>query len=175
MSEIWKDIPGYEGKYQASTLGRVRSLKRGLILKGRELKNKRNRTIPYLRHGLCGKDWLAHRLIAFVFIPNPENKAEVNHKDGNKQNNRVDNLEWATSSENRIHAFKNGYQDKTIRLSKLRVGTKSSNNKLSEDQVRQLRLDYSEIKSQRRLAKKYGITKSTCASILNRTTWKHVT
>lgn len=91
--EIWKDIDGYEGHYRISNFGRVYSIKSGILLKQ---KNKRG----YLEVGLCknGKHryMQTHRLVALNFIPNPENLPNVNHKDENKQNNCVSNLEWCT-------------------------------------------------------------------------------
>ena len=91
--EIWKDIEGYEGHYRISNFGRVYSIKSGILLKQ---KNKRG----YLEVGLCknGKHryMQTHRLVALNFIPNPENLPHVNHKDENKQNNCVSNLEWCT-------------------------------------------------------------------------------
>lgn len=108
--EVWKDIKGYEGLYQVSNYGRVKSLQRD------EKFCKRPETI--LKPFVCGsgyqeiilhsrrarKPLLIHRLVAEAFIPNHDGKKEVNHKNGNKLDNSVDNLEWATPSENQIHS-----------------------------------------------------------------------
>lgn len=107
MQEIWKDIPGYEGLYQASNLGRIRSLHfRGG--KNQKILTPYN-VLGYLRIRIFKdkkqKSIGVHRLIALTFILNPENKPEVNHIDGNKTNNIVENLEWVTASENVTHAF----------------------------------------------------------------------
>lgn len=103
MKEIWKDIPDYDG-YQISNLGRLKSLKRNITMKC----NKRG---DYNSIGLYNKDgykrFNIHRLVAQVFIPNPDNLPCVNHIDGNKLNNCVDNLEWCTHSENSKHAYNN--------------------------------------------------------------------
>lgn len=112
--EQWKDIQGYEGLYQVSNLGNVKSLKR------KTLNNKcyKDRILKYSLDGkkyscvtLCkdGKGYTKkiHILVASAFIPNPDNKPQVNHKDGNKQNNCVSNLEWCTQIENMQHALKN--------------------------------------------------------------------
>ena len=105
--EIWKDIVGYEKFYQVSNLGRVRSFPRnGTIKEERVLKP--NKVGGYLQVTLQKhknrKYKKVHRLVAETFIPNLENKREVNHIDGNKTNNCVENLEWVTTSENQLHS-----------------------------------------------------------------------
>lgn len=118
QEEIWEDIPEYEGLYKISNHGRVMIMSRFLD-KGRfshfsrqrirlQFKNKAG----YSRVGLVkygkNKNFSVHRLVAIVFIPNPENKEQINHIDGNKENNHASNLEWVTAKENCTHAFKNG-------------------------------------------------------------------
>lgn len=103
MNEIWKDVKGYEGLYQVSNLGRVKSFYTNRILKPGTDKD------GYLRVDLCKdkkpKHFHIHRLVAETFLPNPENKPCVNHKLGKKQDNRATELEWCTYSENEIHSF----------------------------------------------------------------------
>ena len=108
MNEVWKDIKGFEGFYKISNTGKVRSLPRngtkkdGSILKPSTYTGyaivslQKNGETSYKR---------VHTLVAEAFIPNPDNKREVNHIDGNKTNNNVKNLEWCTSSENQLHAI----------------------------------------------------------------------
>lgn len=113
--EIWKTIEGYEGRYEVSNAGKVRSLnyhRRGII---KELKTSVDRygysciTLPM--GGNRNKHFTVHRLVAAAFLENPESKAEVNHKDGNKLNNHVSNLEWVTMQENQRHAWENGMKE----------------------------------------------------------------
>lgn len=118
MTTKWRDIPGYEGVYQVSDSGEVKSLSRlcygrwgtPVLLPERILKQKKNKRGYMVVHLRTGKEsWPpVHRLVAIAFIPNPENKSTVNHKDGVKTNNTVPNLEWATESEQMIHAISTG-------------------------------------------------------------------
>lgn len=101
--EIWKDIENYEGYYQISSLGRVRNAKTNNILTG-DINN-----IGYKRVCLytpTKKRFFIHRLVAYHFCEGYSEDLVVNHKDGNKQNNCADNLEWITRSENDLHAFR---------------------------------------------------------------------
>lgn len=118
--EIWKNIPEYDG-YQASNLGRIKALRKVRIF-GKYADNKR--TYPEVimkqritNNGYCmvsfcidgkNKYLTVHRLVGKTFIPNPENKATINHKNGIKTDNRVENLEWNTCSENLKHAYRIG-------------------------------------------------------------------
>lgn len=116
MEEIWKDIKGFEGVYQVSNFGRVKSLARPLIYKdGRRGQLKEVILIGTVAsHGYrvisLGKKnkKLLHRVVAETFIPNEYNRTTINHKDGNKLNNHLDNLEWNTYGENCVHARKIG-------------------------------------------------------------------
>lgn len=117
MEEVWKDIEGWEGQYQISNLGRVKSLPKKLyrgMTKERIMKPNNNGgdyLIVGFRNGNSRKSYLVHRLVAKAFITNHENKEEVNHIDGNKQNNTYTNLEWVTRQENIDHSWETGLVD----------------------------------------------------------------
>lgn len=100
--EIWKDVAGYEGLYQVSSYGRVKSLpKPGSVTEQILRPFTQDGYLRYtLRKGNVGKKFLAHQLVARTFIPNPLNKRYVDHIDTDKTNNHVDNLRWATRREN---------------------------------------------------------------------------
>lgn len=110
MTEIWKDIKDYEGLYQVSNLGRVKSLNYRHTGRERVMEPSKHK-VGYLLVSLCKdgkqKTFLIHRLVAEDFIPNPENKPEVNHKSENKQDNRVENLEWVWHKDNCNHGTRN--------------------------------------------------------------------
>lgn len=119
--EVWKDIEGYEGYYKVSSHGRIKSLPRNTMRSnGKPLPLKEKILMPeimssgYHRIKLCvdsvEKKLMIHRLVGKAFIPNPENKPEINHKDGIKDNNYYKNLEWVTRSENTQHSFDTGLQ-----------------------------------------------------------------
>ena len=97
IMEIWKNVPGYIGLYKVSNHGRVKSVKKQLVLKTSGSGNR------YKTVALCNgmrKTFRLHRLVAAAFIPNPDNKPCVDHIDGNKSNNKADNLRWVTTKEN---------------------------------------------------------------------------
>lgn len=120
MKEIWKDIQGYEGYYQISNYGNVKSLERivcrkdGVVQVRKErIMSKRVSTDGYYMAKLnvnnCSKSIAIHRLVAMHFIPNPNNLPEVNHKDCDRTNNRVDNLEWCTHLDNIKYSWAKGH------------------------------------------------------------------
>lgn len=114
-TEIYRDIEGFEGLYQVSNFGNVVSLPKGDGNGHRERTLKVDLSRTYACVSLCKEGKVTrvcnHILVARTFLPNPDNKPVVNHKDLNKLNNFVDNLEWVTFSENAIHALQNGALD----------------------------------------------------------------
>ena len=107
--EMWKEIPGTGGQYQISNTGKIRTAKTGRILTPVIDKRGYERVCLFK----CDRErrHKIHRLVALAYIPNPDNKPQVNHKDGNKRNNSVDNLEWVTNDENMSHSRANGLHD----------------------------------------------------------------
>lgn len=107
--EVWKEIPFTSGEYLVSSNGIVKTAKTGRLLT--PIIDARGYERVCLFKVNREKRYKVHRLVAITFIPNPENKPQVNHKDGNKRNNNVDNLEWVTNEENMHHSRETGLHD----------------------------------------------------------------
>jgi hypothetical protein len=160
--EIWKDVPEYEGHYQVSNLGRVKSLKRGKnkILKTRD--NGRGYMQVSLRKEGERKRFLVHRLVMFTFLG--ESDMDVNHINGIKTDNHLENLEYCTRSENIQHAYDIG-----LRLK----GEKHFASKLTRACVERIKYGHQDA-SQREIARIYGITQSQVSRIRLGRLWKHI-
>jgi hypothetical protein len=175
MQEIWKDVKGFEGYYQVSNLGRVKSLDRVEYYqrkdsdkitrrsrKGKPLVSKIDRygyEVVHLRKdGEVNIYPTVHRLVAEAFIDNPDNKPTVNHKDCDKKNNVVSNLEWNTISENTKHASDNGLLKPTVVSMK---GDKNISFKMFPDVVEKMFKLLSQGISKKDVAKEIGVTVST--------------
>lgn len=143
--EEWRDVEGYEGLYQVSSYGRVRSVDRIVKypdgksprhFKGKELRPQ-NASTGYLFVNLSRNSRIKrvgiHRLVALSFIQKPDGNMEVNHKDGNRHNNRVENLEWVTRGENILHSYR-----KLGRKSAWK-GRKMHNRKITDEQAREIK------------------------------------
>lgn len=178
--EIWKDMDGYEGCYQISNLLRFKSLDRYVvcnkniptkIVRGRILKSFLD-TCGYPRVHLSKngvrKQESVHRLVALHFIPNPENKKEVNHKNGIKTDNRIENLEWVTHSENAIHAFSTG-----LNFIQNTKGSKNGQAKLNEDKVKEIILLLPH-KRNKDIAAHFGVVETVISHIRSNKSWRHV-
>ncbi len=155
---MWKR---YSEKYEASTDGHIRNTKTKRVLHEFPGKDR------YLRTQFDGKTRLVHRVIAKTFIPNPNILPEVNHKDGDKSNNSVDNLEWCTRSDNLKHAYTHGF-----RTAK---GTNNARCKLSADNVAYIKNNY--IRGDRQygakaLASKFNVAPQTVCAVISGQNWK---
>lgn len=146
VEEIWKDIEEYEGIYQVSNHGRIKSMigwnghkyiKREKMLNPYKQEGSKNyyRAIVKLKKDGKGKEFKVHRLVAEAFIPNPENKAEVNHLDGNPLNNIVSNLEWSTHQENITHSIDTGLKVNTINTIDRKTMVTFLNNGYNYDEI----------------------------------------
>jgi hypothetical protein len=172
MQEIWKDIPNYEGIYQVSNFGNFKSYERIVFYNNK--KAIRKSKILNLRESKAGylytvfsvnkerKTIKPHRIVAKVFVDNPLNKPCVNHINGIKTDNRVENLEWVTHSENTKHAFNNG-------LKKGISGEKSHYSKIKLNDVFDIR---NSNLSTKELSEKYKISQSQINRIKNKLNWK---
>lgn len=165
LEEEWVDITDYEGCYQISTKGQIKSCNRyvghnygGLrLIKSRILTQSINssgyKKVRLSKDGI-GANFYVHRLIAEHFIDNPQNKPEVNHKDGNKLNNNISNLEWVTEQENTQHAHDNGLAE-ISGYNKFKVSQKAR--KLTDEQVKEIREKYQNGISIKELTQEYNI------------------
>jgi hypothetical protein len=191
MEEMWQDLEGYKGYYKISNYGRIKSIDRDVHSRyknieyklkkyGKILKphlNSKNTRNAYYRVCLSKESIIkwecVHRLIAKTFIPNPDNKPQVNHKDGNKLNNDIENLEWVTSSENSEHACKIG-----LKVMPCMKGESHHSNKLTEIEVikikKTLKYDKIEIGHWSRLAKELNVSPSCISDVVNGRHWTHV-
>lgn len=181
LEEIWKSLKGvvvFGDYYEVSNLGNVRSVDRkvnsisgGRTVKGQMLKLHTDKD-GYLGVKLYisrkYKSYRVHRLVAFAFIPNPENKPLVNHKDGLKDNNVLSNLEWATESENQRHAFETG-------LKKGIKGENNVNSKLTDEKILKIvELYKTDTYSMQELANMFDSSLSVISNVINGKAWAHL-
>lgn len=161
-------IKGFED-YTVTADGEIYSTK----YKQKRMLKPRKNIRGYLYVNLCKdgkyKSLKVHHLVAKAFIPNPKNLPHVNHIDGNKLNNKKENLEWCTPSENMKHAIRTGLNKA------LKHGEESSNAKLTEKEIKEIRMKYVPYKyTMKMLAEEYGVTPDNIKIILSRKIWKNV-
>ena len=176
MEQIWKTIQGFEGLYEVSNLGAVKSLEKMWVV-NKAIRNKPETIMKqstdsngYFQVELSkngkAKKYLVHRLIAKAFIENPDNKNDVNHINCIKKDNRVENLEWATRSENIRHALDNNLVDSA-------KGSRHGMSILKEEDVIKIR-SLGDKYTKKELAEMFGVGRRSINQILNKKSWKHI-
>lgn len=178
--EIWKPISGYEGRYEVSTLGRIKSLQRVVesVRNGKKIFSLRKerimrpskspngyRIVTFHTNGVA-EHGSVHVIVANNFIPNPLNLPVINHIDGNKENNEVSNLERCTQSENSLHAYRTG-----IRIAA--VGSRVNGSKLDELQVRVIK-SLKGLLSSSNISNYFKVSAGNINCIYAGKTWKHI-
>jgi predicted XRE-type DNA-binding protein len=181
MAEIWKDIQEYEGYYQVSNLGNVKAVRRSVVYKYKHgdgvrifpehitkpWKRKDGYLSVTLTKNKTKKTFLIHRLVANAFIE-LNGKPEVNHIDGNKENNLAVNLEWVTDYENKVHSINIGLRDRI-------TGEQNPSNKLSKLQVKEIkRLNDKGGYSQKAIGDLFGVSQSLVSMILRNEIWQTI-
>jgi hypothetical protein len=162
----WLPVPGYEGRYFVSSDGRVWSL-----LKGGRFRKTNTDGCGYHFMGLVSASGRMsqpklHRLVASAFVPNPRGLPQVNHKDGNKDNNAASNLEWVTASENIRHAFAIGLSSQK--------GERNTAAKLTNEAVRTIRERVAAGDLQKDLAARFGVSRAVVCNVVKNKIWRHV-
>ena len=178
QEEIWKDIQRFGGYYMASACGKFKRTDKprvdanGITRVYKErLLNPSKTKKGYLRFYVSINNksigQFAHKLIAETFIPNPKNLPEVNHRNGDKADNRIENLEWCTHKENMEHAWENG-------LCKALSGENNGMSKFTNNQVPEIRRKLNSGQSGASIARQYGVSRATISYIKLGKTWKHI-
>ena len=178
--EVWKDIEGFEGVYQVSSIGRIKRLAGISVINGRKYTVKKDRFLKpekmgkgYLRAQLTAtpkqRRVLVHTLVAETFLGIPEESyLQINHKNGIKDDNRVENLEWVTGSENVKHAFETG-------LNERQVGESNGSSILKEKDVKLiLRLSSFNKLTHEEMSRVFGVSKSTITAIISGRNWGYL-
>lgn len=172
MTEEWRDIPGFEGAYQVSSLGRVRGLDRDIV--------SRNGVVRHWRGNVLRPKWdgryesvslgerctrRIHALVLLAFVGPPSEGQEARHIDGDSTNNRLENLAWGTHTENIADQRRHGT---AVR------GERQGSSRLTADQVREIRRRRADGEPQASVAAAFGVHKMTVTKITMRRAWKHV-
>lgn len=179
MIENWKELKGHREIYEISDLGNVRTKTRngarGKIVLGHSLSQHINST-GYFRVSLNldgrSKSYFTHRLVAMLFVQKVEGKDCVNHIDGNKLNNRFDNLEWVTPSENQQHAFRTELKKPT-----LHYGEDSWFHKLTKEDVKYIRAahkPWDKVFGSKPLAERFGVNQQTITDVVHGRSWSTI-
>lgn len=176
----WRVTPDLVA-YEVSDSGLVRRADTGQILKATE--NNRGYLVQQLNCDGRRRNFSVHRLVARCFIPNPDGKPQVNHKDGNKRNNSVENLEWCTGKENVRHAVALGLVNtvtyfrgapERVGHGRIQKGEANFNSKITEDDVRAIRASAESGTTKAALAREFGVSPSMIGWIVKRQRWAHI-
>ena len=176
MSEIWKDVVGYEGLYEVSNIGNVRSVAHDVVLGGQragvihhvraKMRKLQRRYDGYVGIKLIRdsvlSDFLVHRLVASAFIENAKNLPEVNHKNSDRTDNRVENLEWVTAKDNVAHSTREGSAH----------GERKGCSKLKDDDIIDIKFLLSYGVTNADIGRLYGVKPHTISVIKHGKTWK---
>jgi hypothetical protein len=174
IEEFWRPIKGYEGIYRVSNLGRIKSLSRLVECKNGYRKTKEKILKPHInKSGYCSLDLgkrnkhLLHRIVANAFIPNPDNKPCVNHLNGIKSDNRFDNLEWCTYSENEKHSYRVLGKKANCNLKEPKKGEESNFSKFTDLEIEEIKKLILENIKPSKIVIKYNISKSYLSMLKN--------
>ena len=183
MIEIWKDLKGSREIYQVSNLGNVRTKDRigarGYYVKSRELIKHENSAGYYrvsmrLENDKKSKSYFVHRLVGLLFLPREEGKNFINHIDGNKHNNSVENLEWCTRNENEQHAWRTGLKNSNMVS---RKGEQHGMHKLSQLDVDWIRANHKKNDKEfgtKPLSMKFNVCPQTITEIVHNRSWNPI-
>lgn len=180
--EIWKEIEYPFKGIRISSFGRIRLLPSKFHYEGKITTGSAD-TCGYKVATVSGPDGIkksfkVHRLVAIAFIENPNNFPQVNHLDGNKTNNKIENLEWCTASENQLHAIKIGLRIKNPwnkeNINRAARGSRHGNASLTEKDVLEIRSLRSSGISPQKLAEKYGVRRCAIWMIVTKKYWTHI-
>lgn len=170
--ERWRQAKGFSERYFVSNMGRIfttsahNKKNNPAIMKPAQEFDKRRGRPGYMKTIMDGRTVIVHRVIAATWIPNPDGKPFVNHKNGNKADNRAENLEWCTTSENIIHAYRTGLERKAL-------GEHHHAAKMTDEQVRQFKHEWAHDRkmSRKQYAEKLGVSEAALKDIIRGRSW----